>query len=157
MNENQRTATGVSLEPELALATVASEPDIDMQTLGDILDGMASHERRLFLAQFARDIASLAVRARAAAAAGDTDALERVTHSLKGVAGTIGGRALHLLAAALNDEIRRTGLCVANAGEAISELSDALLRALAELGGDRSAGAVIGGANFGNEPARAGI
>lgn len=107
----------------------APNPVVEDAALAEILEGFEEAERKMFLDQFAADIGAQSERAVQAARENDFETLEKATHSLKGVAGMIGGRALQMHAADLNDRLR---LGVVEVGDA--EIEELSVRAAALLG-----------------------
>ncbi len=118
--------------PDLLFDQLRDNPDFDIDFGLHTVRGKHASYLRL-LRSFADTHADDAARLRALANEGAFAEAARLAHNLKGVGGTLGLRAIHLGAVALNDHLRDTAANAALSHVLANELADALDRSLSHL------------------------
>ena len=118
--------------PDLLFDQLRDNPDFDIDFGLHTVRGKHASYLRL-LRSFADTHADDAARLRALANEGAFAEAARLAHKLKGVGGTLGLRAIHLGAVALNDHLRDTAANAALSHVLANELADALDRSLSHL------------------------
>ncbi len=92
--------------------TAVERPDaetadyFDMGVFNAVVGGMGAETRDKALAAFSSELSAYGERVAQAAQAGDLDDLEKVSHLIKGIAGTFGAGALQQAATRVNDNAR---------------------------------------------------
>ena len=131
--------------PDAALSQAAAEAGVELEAALMRLGGNRRAYRRL-LRQCAQDLAEQAARLRALAAAALWADAAREAHTLKGLAGTLGSRALAASAAAAERALASGGTAAATAVaelcSAIEATRPALLRLCERLDGEAAGAAV---------------
>ena len=128
-----KPATSMPTSPESLFEHLRRNPDFDIDFGLHTVRGRPASYQRL-LRSFAENHLGDAAQLRALANDDQFAEVARIAHNLKGVGGTLGLRAIHLAAQALNDHLHDSHHDTALSRELTNGLADALDRSLLQLG-----------------------